>query len=109
MFLHLSKKEQSRRFLERIDEPDKNWKFSTADIQERKFWDDYMKAYAACLGATSTDESPWYVVSADDKQDARLIVSRIILDTLGSFKMSYPKTSPERRRELRSIRKALVK
>ena len=81
-FLHLSKDEQCKRFLERIDEPEKNWKFSTADITERKFWDQYMTAFEECIGATSTSDVPWYVVPADDKQNARLIVSQIVLDTL---------------------------
>ena len=108
-FLHLSKKEQKKRFLERIDRPEKNWKFGAADIEERKYWKDYMKAYAACLGATSTEEAPWYVVPADDKENARLIVSQVILDTLEGLKMSYPTTSEERRRELQSIREQLEK
>ena len=107
-FLHLSKDEQRKRFLERIDEPEKNWKFSTADIEERKFWNDYMKAYEACLGATSTKAAPWYVVPADDKENARLIVSHIVLDTLEGLAMSYPKTSDERRHELISIREKLA-
>ena len=106
-FLHLSKEEQRKRFLARIDEPDKNWKFSLADIQERKFWKQYMKAYEECLSATSTDDAPWYVVPADDKENARLIVSRIVLDTLEGLKMAYPKTTEKRRRELLSIRKGL--
>lgn len=108
-FLHLSKDEQRKRFLARIDEPDKNWKFSAADLQERKFWKHYMVAYEECLSATSTQASPWYVVPADDKDNARLIVSQIILDTLDDLKMSYPKTSDERRKELLSIRKQLEK
>ncbi len=108
-FLHLSKEEQRKRFLARIDEPDKNWKFSLADIQERKFWKLYMKAYEECLSATSTDHASWYVVPADDKENARLIVSRIILDTLEGLKMAYPKTTAKRRRELLSIRKELAK
>jgi PPK2 family polyphosphate:nucleotide phosphotransferase len=108
-FLHLSKEEQRKRFLARIDEPDKNWKFSTADVAERKFWKQYMKAYEKCLGATSTRDTPWYVVPADDKENARLIVSRIVLDTLEELKMTYPKTSAKRRRELLSIRKQLAK
>ena len=108
-FLHLSKEEQRKRFLARIDEPDKNWKFSAADIEERKFWEHYMKAYEECLGATSTSGSPWYVVPADDKENARLIVSQIVLDTFDDLKMSYPKTSEERRQELLSIRKGLEK
>src|ERR1039457_2341341 len=106
-FLHLSKKEQRKRFLERIDEPDKNWKFSLADIHERKFWPHYMQAFEACLTATSTAHTPWYVVPADDKEDARLIVSQIVFDTLNGLKMSYPKTTAKRRRELKSIRKWL--
>ena len=108
-FLHLSKGEQRKRFLERIDDPEKNWKFSLADIEERKFWKDYMKAYEECLSATSTSESPWYVVPADDKENARLIVSRIVLDTLEGLKMSYPKTDAKRQRELQAIRKRLAK
>jgi len=108
-YLHLSKEEQRKRFLERIDEPEKNWKFSLADIEERKFWKQYMMAYEECLGATSTREAPWYVVPADDKENARLIVSQIILDTLGGLKMTYPKTSARRRGELQAIRKRLAK
>jgi len=107
-FLHLSKEEQRKRFLARIDEPDKNWKFSTADIEERKFWKDYMHAYQECLSATSTAEAPWYIVPADDKQNARLIVSQIMLDRLGSLDLAYPPVSPERRRELQTIRKRLA-
>jgi PPK2 family polyphosphate:nucleotide phosphotransferase len=109
VFLHLSEKEQRKRFLERIDEPDKNWKFSLADIHERKYWMQYMKAYEACLNATSTHHAPWYVVPADDKENARLVVSRIVLDTLKELKMAYPKTTAKRRRELQSIRKLLTK
>ncbi len=109
IFLHLSKDEQRKRFLERIDEPDKNWKFSLADIHERKYWKDYMKAYEECLNATSTHHAPWYVVPADDKENARLIVSQIVLDALNDLKMAYPKTTEKRRRELKSIRKLLAK
>jgi PPK2 family polyphosphate:nucleotide phosphotransferase len=108
-FLHLSEEEQRKRFLDRIDEPEKNWKFSLADIEERKFWKQYMQAYEACLGATSTRIAPWYVVPADDKKNARLIVSKIILDTFTSLKMHYPKTDARRRQELLSIRDQLVK
>jgi PPK2 family polyphosphate:nucleotide phosphotransferase len=107
VFLHLSKREQRRRFLGRIDEPEKNWKFSLADIHERKYWAQYMKAYEACLGATSTQNIPWYVVPADDKDNARLIVSRIVIDALEALNMSYPKTTAKRRLELKSIRKRL--
>jgi polyphosphate kinase 2 (PPK2 family) len=107
-FLHLSKEEQRKRFLARIDEPDKNWKFSAGDFEERKFWKDYMRAYEQCLSATSTKQSPWYVVPADDKASARLIVSQIILDQLESLHLAYPPTSPARRRELQAIRKRLT-
>jgi PPK2 family polyphosphate:nucleotide phosphotransferase len=106
-FLHLSKNEQRKRFLERIDEPDKNWKFSLSDIHERNYWKHYMKAYEACLDATSTHYAPWHVVPADDKDNARLIVSQIVLDALNELKMAYPKTTAKRRRELKSIRKRL--
>jgi PPK2 family polyphosphate:nucleotide phosphotransferase len=108
IYLHLSKDEQRRRFLDRIDEPEKNWKFSMADIHERKFWDQYMTAFEECLSATSTTDVPWYVVPADDKENARLIVSQIVVDTLESLNMSYPKTSPERRKELEAIRGELT-
>ena len=107
IFLHLSIDEQRKRFLERIDEPEKNWKFSMADIHERGYWKQYMEAYEACLTATSTHHAPWYAVPADDKENARLIVSQIVLDTLRDLKMSYPKTTAKRRRELKSIRKSL--
>ena len=109
VFLHLSKEEQRNRFLERIDDPDKNWKFSAADIHERKFWNHYMEAYEECLHATSTHHAPWYVVPADDKDDARLIVSQIVLDSLRELKMAYPKTTPKREHELKAIRKLLEK
>jgi PPK2 family polyphosphate:nucleotide phosphotransferase len=106
-FLHLSKEEQRKRFLDRIETPEKNWKFSAADIEERKFWNQYMKAYEKCLSATSTTQAPWYVVPADDKLNARLIVSRILLEHLESLQLSYPKSSAARRRELRSLRAQL--
>jgi PPK2 family polyphosphate:nucleotide phosphotransferase len=108
-FLHLSKEEQRKRFLARIDEPEKNWKFSAADIAERKFWKQYMKVYEECITATSTRHAPWYVVPADDKENTRLIVSRIVLDTFEKLKMTYPTTSAKRRRELLEIRKVLAK
>jgi PPK2 family polyphosphate:nucleotide phosphotransferase len=109
IFLHLSYKEQRKRFLARIDEPDKNWKFSTSDIHERKYWKRYMQAYEDCFHATSTSHAPWYVVPADDKENARLIVSQIVLDALGGLKMAYPKTTPRRRLELQAIKKLLAK
>jgi PPK2 family polyphosphate:nucleotide phosphotransferase len=109
VFLHLSRDEQRRRFLERIDEPEKNWKFSLADIHERKYWSRYMEAYEDCLNATSTHHAPWYAVPADDKPNARLIISRIVLDALAELKMAYPKATAKRREELKSIRKLLEK
>jgi len=109
IFLHLSKEEQRQRFLARIDKPDKNWKFSLADIHERKYWTQYTEAFQDCLNATSTEHSPWYVVPADDKDNARLIISTIVLDTLKSLKLAYPKTTAKRRAELLSIRKLLKK
>jgi PPK2 family polyphosphate:nucleotide phosphotransferase len=109
VFLHLSEEEQKRRFLERIDEAEKNWKFSAADIHERKFWGNYMKAHEHCLGATSTHHAPWYIVPADDKDNARLVVSQIVLDTLDGLKIAYPKTTSKREEELKAIRKQLEK
>ncbi|MGA8042224.1 MAG: ADP-polyphosphate phosphotransferase [Terracidiphilus sp.] len=109
IFLHMSYEEQRKRFLARIDEPEKNWKFSTSDIHERKYWKYYMKAYEDCFRATSSHHAPWYVVPADDKENARLIVSQIVLDAMESLKMSYPKTTGKRRLELQSIKKLLAK
>lgn len=108
-FLHLSKEEQRKRFLQRIDDPNKNWKFSSADIEERKYWKSYKKAYEACLQATSTRNAPWYVVPADDKDNARLTVSQIVVDTLEALNLAYPATSAERDLELKAIRKLLAK
>jgi PPK2 family polyphosphate:nucleotide phosphotransferase len=108
-FLHLSKEEQRKRFLMRIDMPEKNSKFSLADIEERRQWKHYLKAYEACLSATSTATAPWHIVPADDKENARLIISRVILDTLKQLRMNYPEADKARRKELRSIRKLLAK
>ena len=108
-FLHLSKEEQRKRFLERIDAPEKNWKFSAADLHERKYWNQYMNAYEGCLSATSTEHAPWYIVPADDKENARLIVSRIVVDALRELKPAYPETDAKRRRELKSIREQLAR
>lgn len=109
IFLHLSKEEQEKRFIERIDDPDKNWKFSLTDMHERHFWDDYMKAYEDCLAATSTEHAPWYVVPADDKDNARVIVSQIVLDGLSDQHLAYPTVSEERVKKLKSIREELTK
>ncbi len=107
-FLNLSKKEQEKRFLERIDDAEKNWKFSAADIKERKYWKKYMRAYQECLSATATPRAPWYAIPADDKDNARLIMSQIIIDTLTELKMTYPKSDGKRRQELQSIREQLA-
>ncbi|WP_174504662.1 ADP-polyphosphate phosphotransferase [Acidiphilium sp. C61] len=109
IFLHLSKEEQLRRLIDRIDDPSKNWKFSTADVEERKYWKDYMEAYQDCLNATSTVNAPWYAVPADDKHNARLIISNILLETMQELDMSYPEVSGKRKKELASIRKDLAK
>ena len=106
-FLHMSKKVQRQRFLDRIDHPDKNWKFNLGDVEERKHWDAYMHAYEAALSATSTRESPWYVVPADDKKNARLIMSRIVNQTLESLDLSYPKLDRSRLAELKAARRLL--
>jgi polyphosphate kinase 2 (PPK2 family) len=108
-FLHLSRDEQKRRFIARIDDPRKNWKFSAADVEESRLWPKYMSAYEECLTATSTRNAPWHVVPADDKQNARLIISQAIFDTLEDLKMAYPKPDRARQDELRALRKLLQK
>jgi PPK2 family polyphosphate:nucleotide phosphotransferase len=108
-FLHLSKDEQRKRFLKRLVDPKKNWKFSVDDLKERNYWKQYMKAYEACLSATSTSVAPWYIVPADDKENARLIVSQIVVDALDELPMAYPKLDEKQRRELAEIRKSLEK
>ncbi|KAH0534184.1 hypothetical protein FGG08_007231 [Glutinoglossum americanum] len=106
-FLHLSKDEQRKQFLERIDDPAKNWKFNPADVQERALWDQYQEAYEDCLSATSTKNAPWYIIPADDRYNARLIVARVVLDLMKSLKLEYPQTTEKRREELQAIRKLL--
>ena len=106
-FLHICAAEQRKRFLQRLEEPDKYWKFSIADIQERAHWSQYMKAYEKCLSATSTDNAPWYAIPADDKRNARLMISRIILDTFAGLKMTYPKPDAKQRLELQELRSLL--
>ena len=108
-FLHLSKEEQRKRFLARIDEPDKNWKFDEGDMVERGFWKEYMRAYQQCLEATSTEHAPWYAVPADDKENARLIVSQTVLATLEGLKMHYPEVDDARKSRLQDIRRRLAK
>jgi PPK2 family polyphosphate:nucleotide phosphotransferase len=107
-FLHLSKEEQCQRLIARIDTADKNWKFSEADIKEREFWPQYMQAYHACLNATSSKEAPWYIIPADDKKNARLIIAKIINTTLRSLDMAYPEMSPEREQQLQQFRQKLL-
>ncbi|KFI22104.1 polyphosphate kinase 2 family protein [Nitrosococcus oceani] len=107
-FLHLGRDEQRQRFLDRIDEPDKNWKFSEGDVKERKFWDDYQQAYQDAINATATKNAPWFVVPADDKKNMRLIVAQIILEQLKSLDMEYPEVTSERRDELQQFRKKLL-
>jgi PPK2 family polyphosphate:nucleotide phosphotransferase len=107
IFLHLSKEEQANRFRKRIDELENNWKFSLDDIKEREHWKAYMKAYEACLSSTSTEDSPWYIVPADDKENARLIVSQILLDTFDQLKLEYPKSSEKRQQDLELFRSQL--
>jgi polyphosphate kinase 2 (PPK2 family) len=106
-FLHVSRDEQRKRFLARLDDKKKNWKFALSDIEERQHWDQYMQAYEACLQATSTHASPWYIVPADHKDSARLMVSSIILSTLERLKMRYPEMNEEQNRMMLSIRRKL--
>jgi PPK2 family polyphosphate:nucleotide phosphotransferase len=107
-FLNLSKKEQKRRFLERLEEPEKNWKFSAADIRERKYWDDYQDAYEDMIRNTATEDAPWYVVPADNKWFTRLVVSAVLVETLESLDLSYPKVDPKKRKELEAAKKILL-
>lgn len=107
-FLNLSKKEQKNRFLARLDEPEKNWKFSAADIHERKYWDDYQKCYEEMIANTSTEEAPWYVVPADNKWFTRLVVSAVLVDTLESLDLVYPKVEAAKKKELEAAKKVLV-
>jgi len=107
IFLHLSKDEQRKRLLERVDQPDKNWKIGLSDVRERRYWKRYMQAYEHCIEATGKEHAPWYVVPADDKGNARLIASQILLDVFESLHMAYPKTDAKRARELKAMRKQL--
>ena len=108
-FLHVSKKEQKKRFLERVENPTKNWKFSTSDIEERKFWDQYMEAYEEMIRHTATKEAPWFVVPADNKWFTRVIVAETVIDALASLNLSYPKVGKEKLRELATAKRALMK
>jgi polyphosphate kinase 2 (PPK2 family) len=107
-FLNVSKEEQKKRFLERIDQPDKNWKFSTADSHERQFWNDYQKAYEETIRHTATKESPWYIVPADNKWFSRVVVAAAVIDALDSLKLEYPKVGKTQREELAAAKKELL-
>jgi PPK2 family polyphosphate:nucleotide phosphotransferase len=107
-FLHLSKEEQRQRFLRRIEDPSRNWKFSKYDLAERTFWKEYQGEYEDCLTATSTGHAPWYVVPADDKLNARLIISQVVLNTLKDMNMDYPKSDKARLKELRALEHQLT-
>jgi PPK2 family polyphosphate:nucleotide phosphotransferase len=107
-FLNVSKKEQKRRFLARLEEPEKNWKFSAADIRERACWDDYQKAYEEMIANTATEHAPWYVVPADNKWFTRLVVSTVLVDTLESLDLAYPKVDAAKRKELEAAKRILI-
>ena len=107
-FLNVSKQEQKKRFLARLDEPEKNWKFSAGDVHERKYWDDYQKAYEEMISATSTEDSPWYVVPADNKWFTRLVISSVVVDTLESLDLAYPKVEDAKKKELEEAKKVLL-
>ncbi|MGI8956007.1 MAG: ADP-polyphosphate phosphotransferase [Chthoniobacterales bacterium] len=107
-FLHVSKEEQRKRFLARLDEPDKNWKFNSGDLAERELWDQYMAAYEDCLRATSTEAVPWFAIPADDKKNARLLIADAIVSALKDLKMSYPQPDEAHRQELDEIRQRLM-
>lgn len=106
-FLNVSKKEQKKRFLERLDAPEKNWKFSSADLRERECWDDYMRSYEEMIAGTASKHAPWYVIPADNKWFARLAVAAVIVETLEELKLAYPAVPPEQRKQLQAARKAL--
>jgi len=107
-FLNVSKKEQKNRFLARLDQPEKNWKFSAADIRERACWDDYQTAYEEMIANTASEEAPWYVVPADNKWFTRLVVSTVLVDTLESLGLAYPKVDDEKKKELEAAKKILL-
>jgi polyphosphate kinase 2 (PPK2 family) len=107
-FLHVSKEEQQKRFLARLDNPDKNWKFSANDAKERGFWDKYMEAYEETIRETATEDSPWYVVPADNKWYTRVVVAAAVIDALASLNLDYPKVSPAKKQELGEARTALL-
>ena len=105
----MSQGEQKRRFLERLDEPEKNWKFSPSDVRERGHWKEYMRAYEDTIRATATQDAPWYVVPADNKWFTRVIVAAAIIDTLAALDLHYPQVDKAKRRELAAVRRTLVR
>jgi PPK2 family polyphosphate:nucleotide phosphotransferase len=107
-FLHVSKKEQRRRFLERIVNPEKNWKFSANDAKEREHWDAYMEAYKDMIQHTATKEAPWYVVPADNKWFTRVVVAAVVIDTLASLRLAYPRVGPDKLKELAEVKRLLL-
>jgi len=108
-FLHLSRQEQKKRFLKRLEEPEKNWKFSASDVRERKYWDEYQEAYEGMIRNTAKKHAPWYIVPADNKWFTRLVISTVIVDTLESLHLQYPKVDAEKKKELEAARKQLEK
>lgn len=107
-FLNVSKKEQKQRFLDRLEQPEKNWKYSSADIKEREYWDDYMKAYEETIQNTATDDAPWYVVPADHKWFTRLVVAAAIVDTLEGLDLHFPEVDAEKRKEIEAAKQLLL-
>jgi polyphosphate kinase 2 (PPK2 family) len=108
-FLHLSKDEQKKRFLERLEMPEKNWKFSMDDVKERAHWKDYQKAYEVMIQSTATERAPWYVIPADNKWFTRLAVAAAIIDTLDSLHLQFPEVDKEKKKELAKVREALIR
>jgi polyphosphate kinase 2 (PPK2 family) len=108
-FLHVSKKEQKKRFLERVENPAKNWKFSASDLEERKFWEKYMEAYEEMIRQTAAPDAPWFVVPADNKWFTRVVIAAAVIDALASLNLSYPEVGKEKRKELAAVKRALMK
>ena len=107
-YLNLSQKEQKKRFMERLDKPEKNWKFSASDVRERGFWDDYMSAYQEAIRATATKDAPWFVVPADNKWFTRLVVAAAIVEAVEKLNLKYPKVTAEQKKDLAAAREELT-
>jgi PPK2 family polyphosphate:nucleotide phosphotransferase len=108
-FLHVSREEQKKRFMKRLDNPEKNWKFSASDVQERKYWRDYMHAYEQAIAATASEHAPWYVVPADNKWFTRLVVAAAVVEAVEQLDLAYPQVSPEQKKELAAARAELAR